>query len=135
MKLYELPDLIRKNLEAILVSYNDIKEIWLFGSRSNGTESDSSDWDFLIFADEKLLSALRQEPKIKNNIDILVVYDGDHFEDPWPRDSNGKFKKGNLKDWEWKQVSLDEAEYVGTKAISNSIHVNVMDLKALKVYP
>ena len=30
--------------------------VWIFGSRANGTSNQNSDWDFIVFGDDELLS-------------------------------------------------------------------------------
>lgn len=88
--------------------------IWLIGSRANQSERDDSDWDFLIFGSEQLVDELANTPD-PGNIDALLVYDGDNFRCPWPRQSDGVIKSGSLRRWRWNATSSDQATYRGSK--------------------
>ena len=88
--------------------------VWLVGSRANQKARNDSDWDFIIFGNECLISELKQRQN-PGNIDALIVFDGDNFRCPWPRPSDGVIKSGNLSRWQWKLTSVDYAEYVGSK--------------------
>ena len=105
--------------------YPQIEEVWLIGSRAEGPERPSSDWDYLIFANERLINSLRQKPELnRNDVDLLVVYDGDRFKSPW-RDGT-RVKSGSLSEWDWKVVGEDDATYRATKWRSDSdFDVNV----------
>lgn len=82
------PPAVRKFVEARL---DEGLEIWLIGSRANPTADPPNDWDFLIFGSRQLLDALSREVEI-DGLDPLIVYDGDAFESPWPRRSDGATK-------------------------------------------
>lgn len=90
------------------------REIWLIGSRANGTETTTSDWDLLVFGDEALLKELESRPEV-GGADVLVVFDGDGFRSPWSRTDDGVMKTGTLSGWKWHFVSDAEATYEGTK--------------------
>jgi hypothetical protein len=62
----------------------------------------------LVFADQRTLEHLRKcEDLRRADIDVLVVTDGDRFENVWgPRKLSG-----SLGRWAWQQVSKDEAYY------------------------
>jgi hypothetical protein len=124
--LMSLPDSVSTHSSCVVNRCPGIAEIWLVGSRANLTQRDDSDWDFLLFADEDTLSALRAAPELaRDDFDLLVVIDGDRFESPWQRmDTPGKFKRGRLANylgpdgievvtWEWSRISEAEAEYIG----------------------
>lgn len=89
-------------------------EVWLIGSRANGTAREDSDWDFLIFGNSALLSQLESE-QAPENADVLVVYDGDAFRSPWNKTEDGVIKSGSLSGWKWSKTSESEALYSGTK--------------------
>ena len=105
--------------------YPQIEEVWLIGSRAEGPERPSSDWDYLIFANQRLINSLRQKPELnRNDVDLLVVYDGDRFKSPW-RDGT-RVKSGSLSEWDWKVVGETEATYRATKWRSDrDFNVNV----------
>ena len=89
-------------------------EVWLMGSRANGNARTDSDWDILIFGDEVLLDALKNEAPLEET-DVLVVHDGDAFQSPWNKTKEGVLKSGSLSGWEWQRKSETEATYSGTK--------------------
>jgi predicted nucleotidyltransferase len=89
-------------------------ETWLFGSQVNATAKPSSDWDLLVFGTEELLSVLANEIPV-DDVDLLIVYDGDRFASPWNRTDNGSLKSGSLTEWKWKLINDEEAVYEGTK--------------------
>jgi hypothetical protein len=88
--------------------------VWLIGSQANGTSNEASDWDLLVFGNERLLECLAVQEPIEN-IDLLVVYDGDAFCSPWNQTMEGFTKWGSLSGWKWREVSDAEATYSGTK--------------------
>lgn len=89
-------------------------ETWLIGSRANGVAKVTSDWDFIVFGSEDLIERLSHEPT-PENIDLLIVFDGNNFRSPWPRASDGIFKGGDLARWKWKRESRSTASYESTK--------------------
>jgi hypothetical protein len=93
-----------------------IREIWLIGSRANGTERADSDWDLLAFADEVTYEGLSKLPEFQNpKIDLLIVRDDDEFREPWGNEP----KRGHLSEWAWTRRSETEAEYRGAKWIED----------------
>lgn len=62
----------------------------------------------LVLADQRTLERLRKCEDLRRcDIDVLVVTDGDRFENVWePRKLSG-----SLGRWAWQQVSPDEAYY------------------------
>jgi predicted nucleotidyltransferase len=111
--------------------------VWLFGSRVNGTQRQDSDWDFLVFGTKNVLDALRRNSKFnRDDIDLLVLYNSEDFEKPWGE----KQKSGSLSEWDWKELSSEQATYRATKPVFNTkgeeeFNVKVMQCKALRVYP
>jgi len=89
---------IQAYLDTVTAAFVDISQVWLFGSRANGTAKDSSDWDFFVFANANVLHALRCDRWFqRTDVDLLIVTDGDNFECPWERsDFPGSFKRGHL---------------------------------------
>jgi hypothetical protein len=91
-----------------------IRQVWLMGSRANGTARPNSDWDYLIFGDDTILNALRTDRKLhRPDVDLLVVYDADNFVEPWGTEE--REKRGSLSGWQWHYLSEHEAEYRATK--------------------
>lgn len=62
----------------------------------------------LVLADERTLERLHKCDDLRrSDLDVLVVTDGDRFENVWgPRKLSG-----SLVRWAWQQVSPDEAYY------------------------
>ena len=118
-------------LQALRNRSGGIKEIWLVGSRANGTAQPESDWDLIIFGDKQVLSELRSARDLYHEeFDVLVVYDGNRFKSPW------KIKSGSLNLWKWRRVSDKTAGYVGTKPRNNDeFAVESKQLKAIRLWP
>ena len=109
-----LPNRILYLIEYIKGLHPCPESIWLIGSQVNGTATNESDWDILVFGSEELISTLKAQISLDNKLlDILVVYDGNNFLNPFRK------KKGSLTDWNWKKVSQDCATYCGSKWIPN----------------
>lgn len=89
-------------------------DVWLFGSQVNRTNKSPLDWDFIVFGDANLLNELSGLVPVPD-VDLLIVTDGDTFESPWPRASDGVIKRGSLSSWEWTQQNGQSATYRGTK--------------------
>jgi hypothetical protein len=106
-------------IEELLKTYSGIKQVWLIGSRANGLAEPPSGWDYVIMADQSTLDALSEATRFKDpTIDLLVVYDGDHFRKPWP-DGSGD-AHGSLTDWGWTETSANgEATYQATKPLND----------------
>jgi hypothetical protein len=88
--------------------------VWLIGSRANDTAHETSDWDLLVFGNEALIGELADQRPIEN-VDVLVVYDGNNFCSPWNDKKEGIAKAGSLADWDWQEQSDTKATYKGTK--------------------
>jgi predicted nucleotidyltransferase len=110
MKDTDLPDHIQPLIQELL---SRGLEIWLFGSRVNPTNKPANDWDIVVFGNAKLLLELSELDQ-PENLDLFVVTDGDHFESPWPRSSDGVIKSGELRKWKWTRDSATKATYEGT---------------------
>jgi hypothetical protein len=101
------------------------------GSGANGTWKSGSDWDFIVFGSQETLNRLSACSALRrSDLDMLVVYDGNHLQSPWERiDVPGAFKRltsfGEVEHFEgiawhsaglqWEVVSPGNARYVGHK--------------------
>ena len=95
-------------ISALTEECPDITEVWLFGSRVNGTARSDSDWDLFVFGTERTLCTLQAHPEHqRDDIDLLVVLGGDEFKEPWGVNP----KRGWLSEWEWKRLSPTQACY------------------------
>ena len=119
-----------KYISELLAAYPSIRELWLFGSRANGYAKPESDWDFLAFADEVTLTALRGDLRFhRPGIGLMIVTDGNQFETPWMEGSrvdHGELAKG----WRWKRRSATMATYLAAKG-----DFRPTERRALLMYP
>lgn len=111
VKLTEFPEHMQPLIRDLLDRGLDI---WLIGSRVNPTGEPPSDWDLIVFGSPEVLEEFSQQPP-PGDLDLLVVTDGENFECPWPRPSDGVIKRGELTKWKWTPTSKTSATYAGTK--------------------
>jgi len=124
----------------LVAAYPAIREVWLFGSRANGTAREDSDWDYLAFGDWIVLDALRSDARFRRaGVDLLVVTNGARFETPWlnPTGINWGSLGDDMEGLRWKQLSATTATYTATKSVgARSWEVEVLpSQKARRVYP
>lgn len=121
-------------VKGLVVSHPAIAEVWLIGSRADGSAQPNSDWDYLIIADQGTLESLSAKPEFNDTkVDLLVVYDGDNFRKPWL--DGDREKHGSLSGWDWNQTSESEAHYRATKPRSNDDFYSwVSQGRAVRVY-
>jgi hypothetical protein len=121
---------IVKFVQGLCAICPDIQSIWLIGSRANGTETETSDWDFIAFGNETVLKNLATHPGFhRPNVDFFVVTDGDKFQAPW-----GDLNKGGyLSEWNWKETSCTTAKYTQAKSVEGK--TVLAEKKAFKVWP
>jgi predicted nucleotidyltransferase len=119
-------------------SFPCIREIWLFGSRANGTAQPNSDWDLLVFTDnDGLLGLLEQDRKFEMpGIDLFIVgADGHTFKQPWPR-GDGSRSSGSLDHsylgWKRRKLSATEARYEARKEPNPHLP---QELRAVRRFP
>ncbi len=130
---------IKPYLNKIINKYSNIETIWLFGKRANGDHNQKSDWDLFVFANGRVLDLLKADIELKNeseknNISLLVVFDGENFKAPWkrPGEENERYKEGCLTGvvgFEWSKLSDVNAQYKGRK------NGEVQIRKAWRVWP
>jgi hypothetical protein len=107
---------VREYIDLLNVRYHSVSSIWLIGSRASCTERPESDWDLLVFADHDSLAAMRGDAGLRaSGIDLLVVTDGDRFEQPWIAEGYTVAKFGYLSNWRWTETSRTEAEYLDSR--------------------
>lgn len=83
--------------------------IWLVGSRANGRATQKSDTDLIVFGPEALLGAIRSQLKQPEEVDCLVVFNGDDYQDPWQE------KSGSLTELQWQKFDANSAQYIGRR--------------------
>lgn len=127
-------DKIKQYIESLTTHYSDIKSIWLIGSRANNSHREDSDWDLLVFADNKIFNELKLNKTFRNNtVDLLIVFDNQNFEKPWA-DEKGT-KNGSLSEWKWNELSSNEATYKSVKYKSDEwFKEDMIECKILKAF-
>jgi hypothetical protein len=105
-------------ISNLVGAYPSIHEVWLFGSRANGSAGLGSDWDYMVFANESTLERLRSDVRFHDaGIDLMIVTDGDQFAAAWSEGS--RVKRGRLGEvgggWHWVRLSRTTAMYRATK--------------------
>ncbi len=132
-------------LVKLINKYAEIESIWLFGTRANNDHNDKSDWDLFVFANDNVLVLLKSDVELKietekNNIDLLVVFDGDNFKAPWkkPGEENKEYKKGCLTclgGFGWSVISEYEADYTEAKEVEGQAYSDTQIRKAWRIWP
>ena len=134
-----IPDFLKKYLTDLVEEFSDVEEIWLLGSRANNSANENSDWDIMIFADHYVLNALKMNVSFKHqDIDLLVVYDGNKFEQPWvslSRVGTKRTKKGELKQWDFRETENNVAVYSGSKPdVPDGYFINPTQMKMYRIW-
>jgi hypothetical protein len=127
-------------IDRLVQAYPSIREIWLLGSRANGTERQNSDWDYLAFGDDaRAFNDLHNDIQFNDpDVDLLFLSPGaDEAIKPW-LDPTG-WKKLGLGDApggiKWRVTSPSEATYVESKERSpGSFYSDQRTVKARRVY-
>jgi hypothetical protein len=92
-------------LSRVLVSCLEIRAVW--SSADAGSSLAAASHQLIVFADTKTLASLRRSDQLhRADVELLVVFDGDHFENAW----GPQRLSGSLSRWAWRQVS-DELAY------------------------
>jgi hypothetical protein len=122
-------------VEKLLLFFPAIRQVWLIGSQVSGTATPSSDWDYIVMADQPTLNDIAASPAFNEaNIDLLVVYDGDRFRKPWP--DGARQKQGSLSGWQWEEQTAASATYRAVKPRDDDdFYVRVTAGVARRVYP
>jgi hypothetical protein len=101
-------------LSRVLVSCLEIRAVW--SSADAGSCLASTSHQLIVFADKPTLLSLRRSGELhRADVELLVVFDGDQFENAW-----GPLRlSGSLSRWSWRQVS-DELAYFDESKWSHS---------------
>jgi hypothetical protein len=94
-------------LSRILATCLDLRSVWSLGHDCSAQEARRGH-DLLLFADWPTLRALRKSnPLHRAEVQVLVVIDGDRFENVW-----GPHRvSGSIARWAWRPVASDVAYY------------------------
>jgi hypothetical protein len=116
----------KEYLDRLVNAYPSIREIWLLGSRANGSSRPDSDWDYLVFCDEaRAFNDLHQDKQFDDpNIDLLFLGPGlNEATRPWP--SPDTWKKLGLGDApggiRWEVMSESEARYLEPRPAARTL--------------
>lgn len=103
-----VPEEISGFISRMLDCCMDIRDVWLIGQDENGPDSSGPRWELLAFADPTTLQRLRKANDLhRADVDVLVVTDGDRFENAW-----GQHRlSGSLVRWAWRRAVDGEAFY------------------------
>lgn len=100
----ELPPFVSDLLLCCL----DIRSVWSLDHRPGETPLQPATRQLLAFADRMTLRHLRKREDLhRTDVGLLVVVDGDAFENAW----GPSCLSGSLARWAWRQVSAHEAYY------------------------
>ena len=92
-------------LSRVLVSCLEIRAVW--SSADAGSLLAAASHQLIVFADRPTLLSLRRSERLhRADVELLVVFDGDQFENAW----GPQRLSGSLSRWAWRQVS-DELAY------------------------
>lgn len=85
----------------------EVRQVWLV-AQDGAPAVAAPRWELLAFGSSETLKRLRRADNLhRSDIDVLVVTDGDHFENAWgPRQLSG-----SLARWGWRPASAGEAYY------------------------
>jgi hypothetical protein len=95
-------------LPRIVARSLDVRAVWSIGHAEPAVVAVDPAWHLLVFADTPTLQRLRNSDHLhRPDVELLVVVDGDRFENAWGRQR----LSGSLARWAWRQVSEDVAYY------------------------
>jgi hypothetical protein len=103
-----MPNEIAEFIPRLLQCCLDMRFVWLLGQDDFAVRNCLPRWELLAFADAPTLERLRKTDALhREDIDVMVVTDGDAFHNAWGR----RRLSGSLVRWSWQQSSSDEAFY------------------------
>jgi predicted nucleotidyltransferase len=95
----DLPEELQRFLSDFITAFHEVSEVWLLGSRADGTGDPGSDWDLLVFADDRLAAESGKVSASFNDARFpLFIAHGDDFIRPWPR-KDGLLERGLFSQW------------------------------------
>ena len=99
-------------LSHLLVRCIDIREVWSVGAAELVPAAVRPGYELLVFADQRTLQSLRRSSQLhRADVELLVVFDGDQFENAW----GSRRVSGSLARWAWRPVSDELAYYDESK--------------------
>ena len=86
----------------------DIEAVWSVGHSADAEAPPMAKTVLLVFADGATLQRLRKSESLRDpEVSLLVVTDGDSFENAW----GAQRIAGSLARWAWREVSAGQAYY------------------------
>src|SRR6266404_6086943 len=99
-----LPDELQQFLSSFVEAFAQATEIWLFGSRVDGTARPDSDWDLIVLGEGLTPEAVKPFETFRS--DVYPLFIGNIREDeawrPWPRQKDGLLERIQFSTWRWK---------------------------------
>jgi hypothetical protein len=93
---------------SVLARCLEIREVWSVGHADLALAATGSARELLVFADRPTLQKLRRSDHLHHaGVELLVVFDGNQFENAWGR----RRLSGSLARWAWRQVTDELAYY------------------------
>lgn len=90
----------------------NIRAVWSVGHDQLAPDAPHEARELLVFADRPTLDALRRSDHLhRDDLQVLVVIDGDHFENAWGPHTIS----GSLARWAWRATGQDIAFYDESK--------------------
>jgi hypothetical protein len=112
-----LPEDIGMYLDTVRQQYPAIGQVFVLAR--NGSDRGAVPWSLLAFADEAVLAAMRKNTDLRREeLDMLIVTDGDRFESVW-----GSQPPGSLADMRWQLADPDTATYRGADGEATAMRV------------
>lgn len=97
-------------LSRVLVSCLEIRAVW--SSADAASRLAAASHQLIVFADRPTLLNLRRSGELhRADVEVLVVFDGDQFENAW----GPQRLSGSLSRWAWRQVDDDVAYFDESK--------------------
>src|SRR5688572_1745677 len=103
-----MPNEVEQFIPRLLQCCLDVRYVWLIGEDELAVRDALPRWELLAFADAPTLQRLRKTDALhREDIDVMVVTDGDVFENAWGR----RRLSGSLVRWGWRQGAGADAYY------------------------
>ena len=95
-------------VRRLLRDEKGIRAVWSVGHGADPATQPAAKPEFLLFADQPTLERLRTSERARTaDVSLLVVTDGDAFENAW----GAQRVRGSLARWGWRTGSAGQAFY------------------------
>lgn len=107
-----VPAELSRFVSSVLVHCPDIRAVWWSGDAHTAADPLPRLHRLVILADTPTLNVLRNSERLhRADVQALVVFDGDQFQDAWGPERAA----GSLARWAWRQDEPDVAYYSEAK--------------------